>query len=245
MERFFQPKFTTSVASPNGQFWWHHMPLPDGTRIKGANQDVDLHVKMWDALKIPRVEGLKGRSVLDIGANDGYFSLAALVAGAAKVTAINSPDWNTYPANINYASAAWDLKPIVITSDFERHSFEERFDVIFFFGVLYHLEDVFNAMKRLKGLLAEGGVIYIETQMSGLKLDLPVFEYASDLYPTQVKQDKRGLYLSGLSNYLLPNEHAMKNLAHSYDFSIESLSSPRNLYERDNPTRQLFALRHS
>ena len=221
------------------------MPLPDGSHIRGANTNLTHQLNMWDALKIPSSGGLTGKSVLDIGANDGFFTLAAIVAGADKVTAINSPDWDSYPANLQFSSRAWGFDPEILVSGFEQYPFNKTFDVIFFFGVLYHLEDVFTCMKRLKELLSEDGVLYIETQMSMIESNLPIFEYASDLYPTRVNQHKDGLSYKGLSNYLLPNGHAIKNLAYSYDFICEDLAGPHNLYSQQNPDRQFYRLRHA
>ena len=242
---FLQSDSVEIISAPNQQAWWHHMPLPDGSRIRGINEDIDYQFKMWNALQISTQGGLCGKSVLDIGANDGFFTIAAFAAGADKVTAINSPAWSTFPSNLQFASEAWKVNPNIITSEFEQYQFNKSFDVIFFFGVLYHLEDVFGCMRRLKELLAEDGVLYIETQMSSIKSDLPIFEYASDIYPTRVDQHKKELYSKGLSNYLLPNDHAINNLAYSYDFSCECLSGPHNSYSQEHPDRQFYKLRHS
>jgi tRNA (mo5U34)-methyltransferase len=239
---FFQTKIGEVIPSPNGQRWWHHMPMPDGTRIRGVNADLDYQFKRWEALQIPSAGGLSGKSVLDIGANDGFYSLAALKAGAESVTAINSDDWVDYPQNIQFASDAWGLNLEIITADFRCHDFGRTFDVIFFFGVLYHLEDVFTCMKILRGLLNPGGILYIETQMTSIKCDLPIFEFASDIYPTRVEQSKKELHRAGLSNYLLPNLHAMRNLAYSYDFEYENLAGPHNRYSQEHPDRQYFRL---
>jgi 2-polyprenyl-3-methyl-5-hydroxy-6-metoxy-1,4-benzoquinol methylase len=54
------------------------------------------------------------------------------------------------------------LNETIITDDFRTHPFSEKFDVIFFVGVLYHLENVFDCIKRLRSLLSTGGVIYVE-----------------------------------------------------------------------------------
>ncbi len=218
------------------------MPLPDGRRVKGANPDIDVQFKMWDALQIPNDNGLAGKSVLDIGANDGFFSLAALSAGARRVTALNSEDWRSWPQHINYAAGLWNLKPEIITADFRTYPFQETFDVIFYFGVLYHLEDVFGPMRQLRNLLNDDGILYIETQMSGVQSDLPIFEYASDTYKTIVSQLKQGLHLVGISNYLFPNEPAIFNLAHSYDFACTPLKGPHNRFTAENPHRCLFKL---
>lgn len=235
---FFQQKYNRLVDPPNGtRFWWHSMPLPNGDRIKGAPLDKDLQFKMWRAMQI---EDLSGKRVLDIGANDGFFALAASMSGAAEVTAIDQ-DWETWPANIHYASEIWGSKLKIVTGDFRAFEFEGRYDVIFFLGVLYHLEDVFGAMKRLSGLLKNLGVLYIETQMSQIESALPLFEFASDIYSTVATQDKGNMISAvGLSNYLFPNGLAIRNLAYLFDFSYESLDGPHNEYSRENPTRQLF-----
>jgi 2-polyprenyl-3-methyl-5-hydroxy-6-metoxy-1,4-benzoquinol methylase len=238
-ESFFQEKYNRLVESPNhSPIWWHSMPLPDGNRISGQNPDKDLQFKIWRAMQIDDVGGLNGRRVLDVGANDGFFTLAATMAGATKVTAIDN-GWLTWPQNIRYASDVWGATPEIVTSDF-RSGLKEQYDVIFFLGVLYHLEDVFTCMGTLSGLLERQGVIYIETQMSAIESHLPLFEYASDIYPTVALQSKGNLSRVGISNYLFPNEAAIRNLAYSYDFEFEHLTGTYNVYSQENPTRQVF-----
>ncbi len=217
------------------------MPLPDGNRINGYHPDKDLQFKIWQAMQIANDGGLAGKRVLDIGANDGFFTLAALMAGAAEVTAIDV-GWGTWPQNIQYASQAWHVTPKIVTGDFRVYDFQQRYDVIFFLGVLYHLEDVFGCMKTLGQLSEPQGAIYLETQMSQIQSDLPVFEYASDLYPTVARQDKPALSGVGVSCFLFPNEHAVRNLAYSYDFRCEPLDGPHNVYTQENPTRRLYKL---
>ena len=242
MNPFFQTQCTKLIDPPNGNLWWHNMPLPDGSRINAQPVDKDLQFKMWQAMQIPNEGGLSGKQVLDIGANDGFFTLAAIMAGAKEVTALNSADWQTWPQNIEYASEAWGIRPNLVTADFRTYNFQGPYDVIFFLGVLYHLEDIFTCMKMLRRLLKDGGANYLATQMSKVDSDLPVFEYASDIYSTVAIQDKSNLKGVGISNYFFPNTHAMHNLAYSYNFECESLSGPRVKYLQENPTRGLFKL---
>ncbi len=242
MEPFFQESYKALVDSPNGSaVWWHSLPLPDGNRVNGHNPDKDLQLKMWGAMQIPGDGGLAGKKVLDIGANDGFFTVAATMAGAAKVTAIDK-DWSTWPVNIDYSCRTWQVEPEIVSGDFLSHGLGDVYDVVFLLGVLYHLENMPACMRRLRSLLGEGGVVYVETQMSQIKSPLPVFEYASDIYPTVAIQDKKNLALVGISNQLFPNEPAVHNLAHSYDFDCASLSGPRNVYTQENPYRQFFKL---
>jgi len=239
---FFQKKYKQLIDSPNGtEIWWHSLPLPDGNRINGYNPDKDWQFKMWRAMQIADNGGLTGKRVLDIGANDGFFTVAAFKAGASEVTAIDM-DWSTYPQNLQYASQAWQVAPRIIKADFRTYDFQQRYDVIFFLGVLYHLEDVFGCMLKLNQLLEPQGEIYLETQMTQIQSELPVFEYASDIMPTIARQDKPALARVGISNYLFPNEAAVRNLAHSYNFQCDSLAGPHNIYSQENPARQIYKL---
>ena len=116
------------------------------------------------------------------------------------------------------------------------------YDVIFFFGVLYHVENVFEAVRVLRGLLVDGGELYLETALSQIDSPLPLYEAASDIHPTVAPQDKGNLGLSGISNFLFPNEAAVQNLAYTYDFLFESLGDSQTTYTRENPTRGVFKL---
>jgi len=241
LSNFFQRTYLQLIDSPNGERWWHSLPLPDGNRISGAHEDKALQLSMWDALLVPGSGGLSGKRVLDIGANDGFFSLAAIAAGASSVTSVDK-DWDTWPKNIQYASRIWKAPLEIVTGDFRTIELHGSFDVIFFLGVLYHLEDVFGAISRLRSWLGEHGLLYIETQITNVKSDLPIFEYASDVYPTIAHQDKASLEGVGISNYLFPNQQAVFNLAYSYGFSCTFLGGADNTYTAKNPTRHIYRL---
>src|SRR5438552_2143675 len=64
-----------------------------------------------------------------------------------------------------------------------------QFDVILLLSFLYRIEAVFGAMRRLSSWLVEHRTIYVETQVTIVKSDLPIFEYASGVYPTTAHQD--------------------------------------------------------
>ena len=83
------------------------------------------------------------------------------------------------------------------------------------------------------------GALYLETQMSLIESSLPIYEAASDIYPTIAKQDKHFLGVTGISNFLFPNEAAVHNLAYSYDFTCERL---KGTYTNDYPSRGVFRM---
>jgi tRNA (mo5U34)-methyltransferase len=239
VKRFFSRSYTALVPSPNGlPIWWHCMPLPDGSRVDARPIDKSLQHKIWEGMGIS-ANGLKGKSVLDIGANDGFFSIAAALCGASHVVALNTTDWSTWPKNIEYAARIWDVEIEIVTADF-RTWLPRSFEFVFFLGVLYHLEDVFTAMTHLNKLLVKGGTLYLETALTSVSSDLPIFEYASDIYPTSIPQGRSTLTQIGISNFLAPNDAAIRNLADTYGFDVVALSDTD--YCRENPNRGLYKL---
>jgi len=238
MSSFFEASYNNLIHRPNGRDWWHCMPLPNGNRIAGAHADCFVQLKLWENLDLLTFD-LAGKRVLDVGANDGFFTIAALLAGAGKVTAINTADRPSYPENLLFACKQWNVAPEVVVDDFQAHPFESSYEVIFFLGVLYHLENIFAAAKLLHKLLNDRGRLYLETQMSLIDSPLPIYEAASDTYPTVAKQYKEHLHLTGRSNFLFPNEAAVHNLASSYDFTCERLMG---VYTHHYPSRGVFRL---
>ena len=67
----------------------HSLDLGHGVVTPGATPAVQLCAK-WDSMGLP---DLRGKSVLDIGAWDGWFSFEAERRGAARVVALDRYVW--------------------------------------------------------------------------------------------------------------------------------------------------------
>jgi hypothetical protein len=76
--------------------------------------------------------------------------------------------------------------------------------------------------------------------MSQIGSALPLYESASDIYPTIAPQNKGKLDATGISNFLFPNEAAVMNLAYSYDLVCERLEGA---YTTDYRSRGVFQMR--
>lgn len=81
------------------EFWWHSIDLGQGVITKGVKTPEALRHE-YESLKLPN---LQGKSVLDIGAYDGFFSFAAERNGARRVVALDHYVWSLdLPRHIQY-----------------------------------------------------------------------------------------------------------------------------------------------
>ncbi len=105
---------------------------------------------------------LAGKKVADIGCNNGYYMFRFLEDAPAKVVGFD-------PSAL--FQSQFDLINHYVKSDIVYELlgvehlpyYEEKFDVIFCLGVLYHRSDPIAMLKALAQGLAEGGEIYLDT----------------------------------------------------------------------------------
>lgn len=79
-----------SKAAEAVPFWWHSIELGDGV-VSDGQRPADVLTATWSALEL---NDLTGKSVLDVGAWDGYFSFQAERHGAARVVALDHYAWS-------------------------------------------------------------------------------------------------------------------------------------------------------
>lgn len=148
-------------------YWYHRIPLPGGVTTPGVNP---LNV---NAYHIPA--DLTGKRVLDVGAWDGFWTFEALRRGAREVLAID--DFSDYLGRLDRSDRkAWqtfDLCRDALGHDENRCRREEMsvyditperlglFDVVFFFGTLYHLRHPLLALDKLSAVCSSE--IYVES----------------------------------------------------------------------------------
>jgi tRNA (mo5U34)-methyltransferase len=128
---------------------------------------------------------LTGMSVLDIGAYDGYFSFESEKRGAYNVIASDiaeSPPENKLEkghlgGNDGFRLAKSILKSEVQFLEVNVYDIDsivnEPFDVVLFYGVLYHITEPFLALRKVRSVTKE--LALIETAISkgdGLTMEL-------------------------------------------------------------------------
>lgn len=144
------------------QRWRHRIPLPNGTVTPGSQN----MLAQLPLICLP--EDLSGKTVLDIGCSDGFFSFECEKRGASRVLAVDdfSSVYIDSPAGFQVAHEILGSKVEYLEADLFSLNSEEigQFDLVLFLGVLYHLKHPLLALERIANLCK--GQLIVETLIS-------------------------------------------------------------------------------
>jgi tRNA (mo5U34)-methyltransferase len=137
--------------------WYHAIEVAPGITTPGRYNPKPLLQQMG----FP--EDLTGKTVLDIGTYDGFFAFEAERRGAARVVAMDrhpashlgfATAHELLNSKVEYAvGSVYDISP-------QTHG---TFDVVLFFGVLYHLRHPLLALDRIHSVCRE--YMLVESQV--------------------------------------------------------------------------------
>lgn len=165
----------TELADGLGRYiWYHRIEVADGLYTSGQA----LFQPVWDFnLRAMDAVDFEGKKVLDVGCRDGLFSFEAERRGAREIVGIdNDLSRGATELLIPYLQSKvrmYEMNLLDVTP--ERFG---AFDVILFFGVLYHLRYPVWGLKKLVDCLRDGGTLIIE---SGMLVD-PRYEAIDFIY---------------------------------------------------------------
>jgi len=159
--------------------WWHEIDLGNGIITPGKTNNVDNEKNVG----IP--SDLRGKTVLDIGAWDGFYSFECEKRGAAKVLATDSHVWQKkgWSSKEGFLFARKILKSKVEDKeidilDISPESVGEKFDLVLFLGVLYHMKHPLLALEKVASVTKEMAIIQTHTDM--LEIERPVMAFYLD-----------------------------------------------------------------
>ncbi|MEW5832189.1 MAG: tRNA 5-methoxyuridine(34)/uridine 5-oxyacetic acid(34) synthase CmoB [Campylobacterota bacterium] len=105
---------------------------------------------------------LRGKKVADIGCNNGYYMFRFLEDAPAKMVGFDPSALFKTQFDLINRFAKTDIVYELLGVEHLPY-YEEKFDVIFCLGVLYHRSDPVAMLKGLRQGLAEGGEVYLDT----------------------------------------------------------------------------------
>jgi len=206
--------------------WFHSIDFGKGLISPGR---VPLEAKQR-FLKTLNLPSLKNKTVLDIGAWDGFWSFEAERRGA-QVTALDSYCWNGPGTGdkkgFDLAHKWFNSKVKTIEMDVIDICPEKtgQYDIVFFFAVLYHMKHPLLALEKVASVTKE--VAIIETHLNLNTIPTPAMAF----YPgTELNGDG--------SNWFSPNIPAMTGMLQTAGFKHSKYKIHRTINE--NQARGLF-----
>lgn len=196
--------------------WFHQFDFGNGLYTHGADAAGPMRHKAELVFRHP----VAGKTVLDIGAWDGYFSFDAERRGASRVLATDyfcwgGPGWGTQDG--------FNLARELLHSRVEDREIDVldispdtvgTFDVVLFLGVLYHVTDPIAYLHRVYSVTREMAVI--ETALDLEDIDRPALSFVNCRdRPT----DPRAPLSNDPTNFFGPNSLAVIAMLEHVGFS--------------------------
>ena len=206
--------------------WFHNMDL-GGVRTAPDHFLYDYPNNKWQrfAHAVPR--DLSGKSVLDIGCNAGFYSMEMKRRGAARVVGIDSDDrylaQARLAAEVNGFAADCEFRNLSV---YDVGRLGERFDVVLFLGVLYHLRHPLLALDLIHDGVARELFVF-QTLQRGSRLADDVaddYDFFDDAhfdgpgYPKMHFIEKK--YSNDETNWWAPNRACSAAMLRSAGFEI-------------------------
>lgn len=139
--------------------WFHNLYLPSGHRTAPDHPLGDFPAFKWTQIAPVIPEDLSGLRALDIGCNAGYYSFQ-LASRGAVVLAIDSDEH--YLRQARWAAEQLDPDRRVTFKCCELYELgrgSDRFDLVLFLGVLYHLRYPLLALDMISRLVRDRVIV--------------------------------------------------------------------------------------
>jgi tRNA (mo5U34)-methyltransferase len=207
--------------------WFHQMKLGNGVISPGATPLAVLEA----AAEVYFRDGLDGRSVIDIGCWDGFFSFEAKRRGAARVLATDHFAWS---GDCWGSRQSFDLARQLVGADVEVRDIDlpdltpesvGTFDFVMLAGVFYHLRHPLLDLEKVSKICEE--ILVVETHLDALEISRPAMVF----YPTDE--------LAGdPTNWWGPNPACVTAMLHDVGFErVEVTPHPHPMHAE---TRAIF-----
>lgn len=206
--------------------WFHNMTLA-GIETAPDHPLGDYPRTKWERFADALPADLSGRTVLDVGCNAGFYALEMKRRGAARVVGID-PD----PRYLAQGALAAEVAGLPIElhalSVYDVATLGERFDVVLFMGVLYHLRHPLLALDLLREHVV-GDRLLVQSLLRGATDEAPVaadYPFEETALFEQVDAPRLQFvehrFAGDPTNWWVPNRACLAALLRSAGFTIEA-----------------------
>jgi tRNA (mo5U34)-methyltransferase len=204
--------------------WFHNLDL-EGVRTAPEHFLGDYPAIKWRTFADAIPQDLTGKSVLDIGCNGGFYSIEMKKRGAARVLGIDFDEDYLGQARFAASVTGFDIEFRQL-SVYDVGALGERFDVVLFMGVLYHLRHPLLALDLIHEHVAHDLFVFQSMQRGSPEVE-PV-EENYDFWQTQPFErpgfpklhfiERR--YANDPTNWWVPNRACTEAMLRSTGFEI-------------------------
>jgi tRNA (mo5U34)-methyltransferase len=205
--------------------WFHNLQL-DGIATAPAHFLGDYPRFKWESFAAAVPKDLTGQKVLDIGCNAGFYSLEMKRRGADQVVGIDSDG-----RYLRQAALAAEVSGISLElhemSVYEIARLRQRFDLVLFMGVLYHLRHPLLALDLIRTHVVQDLFVCQSLQRGSTRTadvaeDYPFEETALFNEPaTPRMQFIEHRFAGDPTNWWIPNRSCTEAMLRSAGFRIE------------------------
>ena len=222
-KRKLMPEQIKERVSQLGQ-WFHNLDL-DGVKTAPDHFLGDYPAAKWRLFAHAIPESLHGRTVLDIGCNAGFYSMEMKRRGAARVVGI---DFDAdFLAQARFAAEVCGVElELRQLSVYDVARLGERFDLVLFLGVIYHLRHPLLALDLIHEHVARDLLVFQSMQRGSnevepLAEDYPFSEtgiFERPGFPRLYFVEKK--YSDDETNWWIPNRACSEAMLRSAGFEI-------------------------
>lgn len=218
--------------------WFHNLDL-DGIRTAPDHPLGDYPTCKWRHFAHTIPQDLRGRTVLDIGCNAGFYAIEMKRRGADRVVGIDTDE--DYLAQARFAAQVCGVEiELQRMSVYEVARLGRRFDLVLFMGVLYHLRHPLLALDLIHQHVADDLMVFQSMlrgsdQLAPLAGDYAFSERAVFDQPAWPKLHfvEHG-YAADPTNWWIPNRACALAMLRSAGFAV-----------LENPEPEVFVCRRA
>lgn len=204
-------------------WWYHYFQLPNGVWTGDGKPPAYDPNDRW-ALIAPYVsDDLQGATVLDVGGNSGYFSVQMKQRGAGRCVLVEPI--SKFVNQARFVFEQFEVDVDVVHDDVHTYCLttDERFDYVLFLGLFYHLKYPVLVLDRLAEMTKT--LMFFNSHIEGApageeskRTDLDRDDLTAETFPRMSFLE--GSYRGDLSNWWVPNYHALEPLVRSAGLNV-------------------------